>query len=415
MMTRLSQRLVVAGVLAAMAGGLFGAGPAASYVPEQESAPRVGEILYADSPDAVADTYIAVLAGNLPPSDTTRMAQELTAKYGGNLGYVYSAGLRGFSVRMSADKAALLAGEPGIKYVAQDQVMTLDALVVQPSPPSWGIDRIDQRSLPLDAKYHYPNTASSVRAFIIDSGMRLTHQEFGGRAFCGFDPWAMGCDPCGQGHATHVAGTVGGSTVGVAKGVRIVSVRVFECSPSTTSELVIAGVEYVTFAASLTPPGMRNVANMSLSGGIFQPLDDAVVASIDAGVHYSVSAGNNNGASACTRSPARVPRATTVAATAINDVRPAFSNIGPCVDLFAPGVAITSAWYTADNAYASAQGTSMSAPHATGTAALWRHRFPADSADATHNALNANATPGVVINPGLGSPNLLLFMAMIPV
>ncbi len=410
MMTRLSQRLVAVGVLAAMAGGLFGAGPAVSQPPVTQP----GEILYASSPTAVPDTYIAVLAGNLPPAETTRTAQELSAKYGGNLGYVYSAGLRGFSVRLSADKAALLAGEPTVKYVAQDQVVTLDALVVQPSPPSWGIDRVDQRSLPLDAKYHYPNTATSVRAFIIDSGMRLTHQEFGGRAFCGFDPWAMGCDPCGQGHATHVAGTVGGGTVGVAKGVQIVSVRVFQCSPSTTLELVIAGIEYVTFAASLTPPGVRNVANMSLSGSASQPIDDALIASINAGVHYSVSAGNNNGASACTRSPARVPRATTVAATNIGDVRPGFSNVGPCVDFFAPGVDIVSAWYTADNAYASAQGTSMSAPHATGAAALWRHRFPADSVDAVHNALNANATPGVVIGPGLGSPNLLLFLGMIP-
>ncbi len=415
MLTSLPRRSVTVAVLAALAAGLVGPGPAVSHAPQAEPAPRIGKILYADSPQAVPDTYIAVLSGNLTPSETHHIAQTLSTKYGGAIGRVYSAGLRGFSVRLSADKAALLAGEPTVKYVAQDQVVTLDALSVQPSPPSWGIDRLDQRSLPLDAKYHYPNTAGTVRAFIIDSGMRLTHQEFGGRAFCGFDPWAMGCDPCGQGHATHVAGTVGGGTVGVAKGVQIVSVRVFQCSSSTTLELVIAGVEYVTLAASLSPPGIRNVANMSLSGSAFQPLDDAVVASIDANVHYSLSAGNNNGASACTRSPARVPRATTVAATAITDTRPSFSNIGPCVDVFAPGVNITSAWYTADNAYASAQGTSMSAPHVTGAAALWRHRFPADNADAVHNALNANATPGVVINPGTGSPNLLLFMGMIPV
>jgi subtilisin family serine protease len=284
---------------------------------------------------------------------------------------------------------------------------------VQGSPPSWGIDRIDERSLPLDNKYHYPNTAQSVRAYIIDTGIRLTHQEFGGRAVCGFDPWAGGCDPCNLGHGTHVAGTVGGRSVGVAKQVRIVSVRVFECSNSTTWAAVIAGVNYVTTAAMFNP-NVRHVANMSLGGGAFQPVDDAVTTSIAANVHYSIAAGNNGGLS-CNTSPARTPRATTVGATTITDTRAAFSNFGACNDLFAPGVNITSAWHTSDSAYTALQGTSMAAPHAAGVAALWRQKFPADNADAVATALAANATPGVVINPGAGSPNLLLFSNMIPV
>jgi subtilisin family serine protease len=354
-----------------------------------------------------------MLPPNTSPSDTGRVASELTTKYGGNLGFVYNAGIRGFAVRVTADKAAALANEPGVDYVAQNQEVTTDDVQVQLNPPAWGIDRIDQRSLPLDTKYFYPNTAGNVRAFIIDTGIRLTHQEFGGRAFCGFDPWGEGCAPCNQGHGTHTAGTVGGSTVGVAKGVRIISVRVFQCSSGTTWDLVIAGIEYVTLAQQIQPSA-RSVANMSLGGGEFLPVEQAVDASIAANVHYSISAGNSN-ADACNVSPAGLTRATTVGATTITDNRASFSNFGTCVDFFAPGNAINSAWYTADNAYALLSGTSMAAPHSTGTAALWRQKFTADNADAVSAALNANATPGVVINPGTGSPNKLLFMGMIPV
>jgi subtilisin family serine protease len=223
----------------------------------------------------------------------------------------------------------------------------------------------------------------------------------------------MGCAPCNQGHGTHVAGTIGGATVGVAKGVRIVSVRVFQCSGSTTAAIVIAGINYVTFAASINP-AQRSVANMSLGGGAFAPMDTAVTNSIATNVHYSVAAGNSN-ADACLFSPARVPRATTVGSTRSNDNRSPFSNFGACLDLFAPGELIYSAWYTANNAYATLSGTSMASPHAAGTAAMWRHKFPADNADQTATALAANATPNVVINPGPLSPNLLLFMGMIPV
>jgi subtilisin family serine protease len=212
--------------------------------------------------------------------------------------------------------------------------------------------------------------------------------------------------------AAHPAATIGGKTVGVAKGVQIISVRVFQCSSSTTWAVVIAGVNYVTFAQSLTPTA-HSVANMSLGGLGFAPLDTAVANSIAGNVHYSVSAGNSN-ADACLFSPARVPQATTVGATTITDNRAAFSNYGPCVDLFAPGQNIYSATSTATNAYTTASGTSMSAPHVAGTAALWRHKFPADTAGQVHAALNANATPGVVVGPGAGSPNLLLFSNMIP-
>jgi len=384
----------------------------ALLAPSGPSAAAAGVVRYAGTPQAVPDSYVVVFPIDTTASETVRRAGELIAKYGGAIRFTYTAALRGFAVSANATQAQLMAGDPLVDYVAQDQAVSLAGLEVQLNPPAWGLDRIDQRSLPLDSKYHYPNTAGSVRAYVIDTGMRLTHQEFGGRAFCGFDPWAAGCAPCNQGHATHVAGTIGGATVGVAKGLRIVSVRVFECSGSTTFAIVIAGVDYVTLAQQ-TNPNVRSVANMSLGGQAFQPLDDAVTNSIAANVHYSIAAGGS-GTSACNFSPARLPRATPVSTTDITDSRAPFANIGPCVDVFAPGVHTYSAWHTADNAYQVLSGTSTSAPLAAGTAALWRQRFPADNADAVHDALNANATPGVVINPGLGSPNRLLYMGMIP-
>ncbi|HZM77985.1 MAG TPA: S8 family peptidase [Candidatus Limnocylindrales bacterium] len=432
MFTRLTtRRLVVVVALATATGGLAGVGPAMSVTPasfpaEPAAAAPAPPIRYADLPTAVPDSYIVVLKPGTRSEDVVAIRNSMVAQYGGTVGQTYTSALQGFSITTTATNAEKFAGDARTGYVAQNQEFTLDALGVQNNPPSYGIDRIDQRSLPLDNKYFYPNTASSVWAFVIDTGIRLTHQEFGGQAFCGFDPWAEGCTPCNQFHGTHVAGTLGGATVGVAKGVKIVSVRVFRCSTSTSADIVIAGVDYVTLVQQ-TNPGVRMVANMSLSGPGFQPIDDAVTASITANVHYSVSAGNGVaqiGRDVCTYawgggvfgfSPARTPRATTVAATDSTDTRPAFSNIGACVDDFAPGVSIYSAVHTADNAYGIATGTSMSSPHSAGTAALWRQKFPADNADAVHNAINANATPGVVINPGAGSPNRLLFMGMIPV
>lgn len=420
MIPRLTRRMVISVTLATLAGGLLSAAPASSQVtaglaPDAAVAP--GKVLYAEDPKAVPDAYVVSFKDGVPPEEVDRYADLMTERYGGTKQFTYSAAMIGFSMQATADQAAWMAGDPLVDYVAQDIEITTDALVVQPNPPSWGLDRIDERSLPRDFKYHYPNTAGSVVAYVIDTGILMSHQEFGGRAFCGFDPYGMGCLPCPVGaaqfHGTHVAGTIGGSTVGVAKGVRIVSVKVFGCSGSTTAAVVIAGVNYVTLAQQLNP-GQRSVANMSLGGGAYLPLDNAVTTSIANNVHYSVAAGNNNG-NACNISPARTPRATTVGSTNINDNRSAFSNWGTCVDLFAPGEGIYSAWNTANNAYGTISGTSMASPHAAGTAALWRQKFPADNADQVAAALAANATPGVVINAGVGSPNLLLFMGMIPV
>jgi hypothetical protein len=286
-------------------------------------------------------------------------------------------------------------------------------VVVQPDPPSWGLDRIDQRSLPLDKKYFHPSTASSVRAYIFGTGIRYAHQEFGGRAVPGFDA-VGGVTPPGNdcnGHGTHMAGTVGGRTTGVAKDVTLVSVRVLNCQGSGTYAQIIAGIDWATRDAAAG--GRPAVALMTLGGSANQAFNDAITRSINANVHYSVVSGGSN-ADACAFSPGSTPLATTVGATDANDAKASFSNYGPCIDVWAPGVNITSAWGTSDTAYSTISGSTASA-HAAGVAALWRHRFPGDSAVAVAEALRANATPGVVANPGAGSPNLLLFMGMIPV
>jgi len=412
---RTSRRLAMAAGLAAAVGGLLGAIPASSApAPDASTTPAEAVIRYANHPQALAGSYVVVLKDSGATTQAVATtATDLAARYGATVTHTYGSALKGFAVAADAKQARRLAADPQVDYVAQDQKVQLD-VSVQPNPPSWGLDRIDERSLPLDLKYHYPNTAPRIKAYIIDTGIRFTHQEFGGRAVLGTDTVGDGQNgnDC-NGHGTHVAGTVGGRSVGVAKQVQLIAVRVLNCAGSGSFAGVVAGVDWVTLNATSTR-GL-GVANMSLGGGLFQPLNDAVTNSIAANVHYSVSAGNGTGADACLQSPAATPRATTVGATDITDTRAGFSNIGTCVDLFGPGVAIYSAWGTGDANYNTISGTSMSSPHVAGAAALWRMKFPADNADAVAAALVANATPGVVINPGAGSPNLLLFMGMIPV
>ncbi|MBY8850237.1 S8 family peptidase [Saccharothrix sp. MB29] len=267
--------------------------------------------------------------------------------------------------------------------------------------------------MPLDSKYFHANTATGVRAYVVGTGIRYTHQEFEGRAVPGYDAIG-GVTPPGNdcnGHGTHMAGTVGGETTGVAKDVTLVSVRVLNCQGSGAFSQVVAGIDWLTQNAAAS--GQRAVALITLGSTTNLALNNAITNSINANVHHSVVSGASN-ANACNYSPGSTPLATTVGATDANDNKASFSNFGPCIDLWAPGVNITSAWGTADNAYSTISGSTASA-HAAGVAALWRHRFPADSAVQVAAALVANATPGVVVNPGVGSPNLLLFSAMIPV
>jgi subtilisin family serine protease len=398
---RWPRRAVIAATLT-LALGAAGGLPATSAPPAV-----LGEIrLAADPANAVPGSYLVVLKDG-----ATVSAANVAARHGATPGFTYTAALKGFSVQTTEQQAQKIAGDPSVAYVTQDEKVSLNVFV-QPTPPSWGLDRIDERSLPLDLKYHYPSTAPRITAYIIDTGIRFTHQEFGGRAVLGVDTIGDGQNgnDC-NGHGTHVAGTVGGKSTGVAKAVRLVAVRVLNCAGSGTFAQVIAGIDWVT-NNQLANPGQRSVANVSLGApGTNAAVETAVTNSIAANVHYSIAAGNSN-ADACNFTPARTPRATTVGSTDINDNRSVFSNWGNCVDLFAPGTAIYSAWSTSDTAYNTISGTSMAAPHAAGTAALWRYRFPADNADAVARALVDNATPGVVINPL--SANLLLFSNMIP-
>ena len=276
-------------------------------------------------------------------------AQELARAHSGNVEFVYQHALKGFAVRLSPAQAGALAASPGVAYVEPDQVVHAD---VSQSPATWGIDRIDQRDLPLNNTYNYNQNGQGVHAYIIDTGVRGTHQEFTGRMGNGADfvGDGNGTNDC-NGHGTHVAGTTGGTTYGVAKLVMLHAVRVLNCQGSGTTSGVIAGVDWVT-----ANHGSPAVANMSLGGGASTSLDNAVSNSIGSGVSYAIAAGNSN-ANACNSSPARVPAANTVGATTSTDARSSFSNFGTCLDIFAPGSSITSAWNTSNTATNTISGT----------------------------------------------------------
>ncbi|MEU5907096.1 S8 family serine peptidase [Micromonospora sp. NPDC047467] len=380
---------------------------AASTLPTM-AAPAEGDILAAGGPTAVAGSYIVVLrdsAVRATAVDTT--ARDLTAQQGGGVGPVYRHALRGFEARLSERGARRLAAHPAVASVTQNHTMSVAG--VQSPTPSWGLDRIDQRALPLDNSFTYPRVSPGVRAYIIDSGINLTHTEFAGRAVSGWDFIDNDADATDcQGHGTHVAGTVGGTTYGVAKNVQLVAVRVFNCDGRGTTSNVLAGVDWVTGDHD---PGQLAVANMSLGGPPYAPMVDAVRRSIADGVSYVVAAGNESGADACSYTPASVPEAITVAATDATDARATFSNIGTCVDLFAPGVDITSAYIGSNTATRTASGTSMATPHATGAAALILADNPTYTPAQVTQALLADTTPGVVTNPGVGSPNRLLHVS----
>jgi subtilisin family serine protease len=284
-------------------------------------------------------------------------------------------------------------------FLEEDSVETADA--TQSNPP-WVLDRIDHRTRPLNAIYTFNWTGAGVFAYVIDTGIRTTHTQFGSRAANVFDAFGGNGQDC-HGHGTHVAGTIGGSTFGVAKSVNLRGVRVLNCSGSGSNSGVIAGVDFVRL--NRQNPA---VANMSLGGGASSALDTAVNNLSNSGVAIAVAAGNNN-TNACNSSPARAANAITVGSTTTTDARSSFSNFGTCLDLFAPGSGILSAWFTSNTATATLSGTSMASPHVAGAAALYKQANPSASATTIRNALVNNATTNVVTNPGTGSPNRLLY------
>jgi subtilisin family serine protease len=399
---RATRRWFTAGAVAAttMVASLFLGGTAAA-------APDTGDIRSAGSASVEPGSYVVILKDTeaLRRDGVDATASGLRTRYGGAIGHTFRHALRGFELNVSEAAARRLAANPAVDYVQENGIYTITA--TQSPTPSWGLDRIDQRNLPLNNSYTYPTTASGVRAYIIDTGIRFTHTDFGGRAVSGFDAIDGGSADDGNGHGTHVAGTVGGTSFGVAKGVTLVGVRVLNNAGSGTTAQVAAGIDWVTGDHD---PGELAVANMSLGGGIDTTLDNAVANSIADGVTYAVAAGNDNGANACNTSPARTPTAITVGSTTSTDARSSFSNIGTCLDIFAPGSSITSAWNTSNTATNTISGTSMATPHVTGAAALVLAQNPSFTPQQVRDSLVNNATNGVITNPGTGSPNKLLFV-----
>jgi subtilisin family serine protease len=328
-------------------------------------------------------------------------AVDLAARFNLNVERVYQHALAGFAVDASPQDIRRLLRDPRVAFVEEDGMSYLDATQ---SNATWGLDRVDQRDRPLNGTYIYNYTAANVRAYVIDSGIRRSHSDFGGRVLNGMTTIndGRGTEDC-NGHGTHVAGTIGGATWGVAKSVRLVPVRVFGCTGGSSNSAIISGIDWVR--ANHVKPA---VANMSLGGGASSAIDTATNNLINAGVTVVVAAGNSN-ANACNYSPARVGNAITTGSTQSNDARSSFSNWGSCVNIFAPGTSIRSAWYTSNTATNTISGTSMASPHVAGAAALYLAAYPSSSPATVRNALYNKATTGRLSGIGTGSPNRLLY------
>lgn len=348
---------------------------------------------------AIPGRYIVVFKDSV--ANPAAEAANAMRGSGGQLQFVYSAALKGFSATLPDAALQGILNNPAVAYVEQDQTVSL---VEVESGATWGLDRIDQADRPLDTLYNYNYTGAGVNAFIIDTGIRADHVEFSGRMIGGYSAVSdnNGTNDC-NGHGTHVAGTVGGTTWGVAKEVKLSPVRVLDCRGSGTISGVIAGIDWVA------NDGPRPaVANMSLGGGKSTSLNAAVAGAVGKTVTMVVAAGNS-GADACNYSPASEPSAITVGATTSGDVRASYSNYGACVDIFAPGSSITSAWNTGSAATNTISGTSMASPHVTGVAALAAQANPGASPAAIASFIVANATSNRLASVGTGSPNLLLY------
>ena len=345
--------------------------------------------------------YIVVLKPSV--IDPLAESVNITRQHGGQVTRIYGRALKGFAVKLPDAALQGMRNHPNVDYIEQDQAISLNQ-VSPANQATWGLDRIDQADRPLDTQYHFNTTGAGVYAFILDTGIRTDHVEFNGRLLAGYNVVAdtNGTNDC-NGHGTHVAGTVGGTTWGVAKGASLIPVRVLDCAGSGSYSGIIAGIDWM--AASTLRPA---VANMSLGGGISSAVNAAVAGAVSKGITMVVAAGNAN-ADACNYSPASEPSAITVGATASNDTRASYSNFGSCLDIFAPGSSISSAWHTSATASNTISGTSMAAPHVAGVAALVLATNPTASPAAVASFLVSRATPNRLDLIGTGSPNLLAF------
>jgi len=417
MMSGWRRRFTAAGASAAMAGVLVAVsvGTAQAAPPSPAPAP-----VHPGHGHIIADQYIVVVD---PASDGAAVAR----RNGVNPTFVYASTIHGFAAGLSRAQLAQVQHDPAVLYVDPDGVAQASdkptpppsnlAPPNGPNPPpqgtgpsttttqsgaTWGIDRIDQYS-GTSGTYNYTNNGTGVTAYVIDTGINTAHTQFGTRASVGYD--AIGDGQNGQdcyGHGTHVAGTIGGKTYGVAKSVKLVAVRVLDCTGFGAWSQVIAGIDWVTY--NHTGP---SVANMSLGGGLTQSVNDSVSASIARGVTYAIAAGNSND-NACNYSPSSTPTAFTVGATDNTDTRASFSNYGSCVDAFDPGVNIKSAWIGSTSATNTISGTSMATPHVAGQMALYLQSNPNAAPATVADVLTADAASGIVTNPGTGSPNLFV-------
>jgi PKD repeat protein len=393
---------------AALACGLAACSESPSAPPRDTLSPSA-PASFSKSGDPIAGQYIV----QFRPGGASALSN---AKYvehtmGGATKFVYSRVMNGAAMQLSDDAATALRSDPRVLSVDQDQVVSMST--TQTNPPSWGLDRIDQRNLPLSLSYSYGLTGSGVTAYILDTGLNFSQADFGGRAFAGIDEITLGGGSVDcNGHGTHTAGTVGSATYGVAKQVKIVAVRVLDCSGNGSFAAVIAGIDWVTANATLPA-----VASMSLGGSNFPALDTAVAHSMAAGIPYVIAAGNSS-ANACLSSPGNTPGAITIGATTITDVFASFSDRGPCVALNAPGVGIKSLWIGANGTTNTISGTSMATPHVSGVVALYLQANPTATPGQARAAVVGNATPNVITSVPAGTPNLLLntgFLSNVPV
>jgi len=358
------------------------AAPAAGTAPLLSAAPGKG----------IPGEYIVVLNDGVDPRSVAAVA-------GVTPRHVYEAALDGFSASLNAGQLNALQHNPSVQWIEENQVVTVSATQ---TGATWGLDRIDQRDLPLNSTYNYTPTGAGVRAYIIDTGINTGHTDFGGRASIAWDGIGDGNQDC-NGHGTHVSGTVGSTTYGVAKGVTLVGVRVFGCGNSGDNATIVAGINWT--AANAIKPA---VANMSLGGPASSTTDAAVNGLINAGVVAVVAAGND-GLNACNYSPARVANAITVGSTTSTDARSSFSNYGTCVDVFAPGSSILSTWIGSTSATNTISGTSMASPHVAGVAALYLQGNTTATPATVANAITSTSTPNKVTSAGTGSPNRLVY------
>ena len=367
-----------------------------------------------DAPNKIPDHYL-VLFKNDTPLDSIETAKALAQSLNGTVGFTYTAAIKGFSARLPAAALAANRALPTVAHVEVDKTHSYETSLTQPpnpmEPPAPGLDRIDRRLLPLNQIYSYSETGTGVNVYVIDSGIRITHSEFGGRARAAFSV-STNHDDC-RGHGTHVAAIIGGETFGVAKAATLHSVKIggqLDCGPTDAN--IIAGIDWVV-ANRILPA----VANLSVGGPPVSPTMDLVVAAAIASGITFVIAGGNHGDTACNSSPGRVPAAITVGAVdPRNDTRWVSSNIGNCIDVFAPGVNILSAWNGSDVATDTKSGTSQAAPFVAGAVARFLQTAPAATPAEVWEALrrvnNVSTTTGWpgVLDRGNNSPNEMLYV-----